>query len=106
MKWDRGPVLTSPDEADGMDLKANKKKSERRLFSDSAGSSGDYAFFGSLGSRDVSLVGFSEQYKMLIAHRVSPFAVFFRVQKIPNASQFLAGLRLAAPRRVFGAVHL
>ncbi len=59
----------------------------------------------SFGSGDVFLVGVSEQYEMLIAHTVSPFAVFFRVHERPNASQFLARLRLAASGRALDAVE-
>lgn len=51
------------------------------------------------------LVGLSEQYKMLIAHPVGPFAVFFSVHKRPNAPQFLAGLRLAALGRALDAIE-
>ena len=42
---------------------------------------------------------------MLIAHPVSPFAVFFRVDEGPNAPQFLARLRLAASLCALNAVE-
>ena len=77
LNWDAGPVRTKRDEAG------------RRQLRD----------LGSFGSRNISLVGFSEQNEMLIAHRVIPCAMLFGVHKRPRATHRPAFPCLAGFRR-------